>query len=831
MKKLFTLVALLAMVLGANAKWSEEPIYKIDYSTYQGFPFYVMGYVPEFDNGHMTDFGASYKYAEVKEDAEETSDVIVKTQGGVEYYRWTEGGGWHQYFIADGITTKIDGRYKVIAKVKASEAVSININMGWGWGAGQSVGTSVAIPGEADFQVVEWEYTGIGGQSCNLVAQPGGSTATIEWLSLEVYEWQKDGSRPQEWIENVTNGDAEEAWPAWALTETDGINATWRGDRSGEICAYALTMGRNLDDQETLTTDSKRSRPFPADIEVEEGNESNHVFAAHVTQVDVIDTDASMTWSNQFWLQSTKEWEAGTTIKLHFRYKARTPITVSTQSHTIHPSIYKGGGIGDLNFTDEWQEYNKEWPITEGAANLTFNLSQNMKKGDTNDFYFDDFSWKYLKLDNGYFVSGINAQTATSYDDLDNAVQFEEGIDFEDNECLIATFGTQGDAKTYVDQLMISTKRGDDSAFKGATLKLDHNPKTTTPDEWIEYAPSTTAKIDLPGLGVWKVYLDTEYSSLAFEMLEGTAYELPDPVEVVTNSTSVAVNGDERDWLPADKEGKPVEAEVGNGAAWDNQFFIVANRALKKDEVTVLKFKYKADKGTEESPVKTTTQCHGAPGAYMHYGCIGDVKFTTEWQTFEQDFKVPGEADGMKSIAFNMAEIKDACVYEITDVQWYLKDASLAEGQTYENLIDATGVTNFYVKEGAGTTPSLFGTPQHAITIAETQNGTVTALKKQYEGAGVTITATPAEGYEVDAVVVKAGETAIEVTAGANNSFNFEMPKADVTITVTFKESTTGISNIAADKANSTVIYNLAGQRVANGFKGIVIKDGKKFVK
>ena len=101
MKKLFTLVALLTVFLGAKAQDWEE-VYTVDYTTYQGFPFYVMGYVPEFDNGWMTDFGANYKYAEKKDGAEETSDVIVKTQGGTEYYRWTEGGGWHQYFIADG---------------------------------------------------------------------------------------------------------------------------------------------------------------------------------------------------------------------------------------------------------------------------------------------------------------------------------------------------------------------------------------------------------------------------------------------------------------------------------------------------------------------------------------------------------------------------------------------------------------------------------------------------------------------------------------------------------------------------------------------------------
>ena len=825
MKKLFTLVALLAMVLGANAqagKW--EQVYKIDYSKLNDFTFYVMGYAPTFDGTAMVDAPTTEKLWRGNENDYPGDEAMsgTRTVNGTEFKVQDTGENvGRQYFIADGIQTKIDGKYKVVAHVKASADATFNVNMGWGWGNGEQTGVSVTIPGNTEFQEVEWEYSGINGSSCNLVAQPWGNAATIEWQDLTVFEWQKEGQRPKEWLQDIENGNAETPW-------TDEQKAIKFNDNENNftICAWSKEKGRNMNEKDG-------SDPFVADIVVDPTDENNHVFVCH-GQPATTDGDAAA-WDNQFWIQSKHSWPAGTTLKIKFRYMCdyASDVKTNTQVHNQTPSDYLiWHAIGDITFNNQWQTFDGTMTIADDMANgwsIAFNLNPNVK--DAVNFYFDDLSWEYLKLDDGYFVSGVNSNKTTDYDDLDNAVQFEEGIDFEDNECLVATFGTKGDEKTYVDQIMISTKRGDDQAFKGATLKLDHNPKATTPDEWIEYTASSNQKIALPGLGVWKVYLDTEYSSLAFEMLEGTAYELPDPVEVVTNSTSVAVNGDERDWLPADKEGNPVEAEVGNGAAWDNQFFIVANRALKKDEVTVLKFKYKADKGTEESPVKTTTQCHGAPGAYMHYGCIGDVKFTTEWQTFEQDFKVPGEADGMKSIAFNMAEIKDACVYEITDVQWYLKDASLAEGQTYENLIDATGATNFYVKEGAGTTPSLFGTPQHAITIAETQNGTVTALKKQYEGAGVTITATPAEGYEVDAVVVKAGDQDVAVKAGDKGTFTFEMPTSDVTITVTFKEAATGISNIAADKAKSAVIYNLAGQRVDNGFKGIVIKDGKKFVK
>jgi hypothetical protein len=105
MKKLLTLFALLAVFMGMKAEWVED--YRIDYSAQTGFPFYVMGYVPEWYDGVMTDFGANYKYVKVSEDAEETSDVIV-TAYGVDYYKISlSEPQWHQYFIADGISTEI----------------------------------------------------------------------------------------------------------------------------------------------------------------------------------------------------------------------------------------------------------------------------------------------------------------------------------------------------------------------------------------------------------------------------------------------------------------------------------------------------------------------------------------------------------------------------------------------------------------------------------------------------------------------------------------------------------------------------------------------------
>ena len=260
MKKLFTLVALLAMFLGANAaEWKE--VYKIDYSTSNGFPFYVMGYVPEWVNGVMTDYGAGFGYKTDEEMADFTGGTevgTVTTAGGATYHKvQLDEPAWHQYFIADGINTgDMADVYTVKALVKASEAVTINVNMGWGWGEGQQAGASVTIPQSDDFVEVEWEYSGIGGASCNLVAQPGTATATIEWKSLVVGFMQKE-VRPTVWQEWLTSDgkpvvveSTPEAIPTYmGNAETPWADATVKfndQEKNYLICAWSKEKGRNM---------------------------------------------------------------------------------------------------------------------------------------------------------------------------------------------------------------------------------------------------------------------------------------------------------------------------------------------------------------------------------------------------------------------------------------------------------------------------------------------------------------------------------------------------------------------------------------------------------
>ena len=739
MKKLFTLVALLSVFMGAKAEWVED--YKIDYSNNTGFPFYVMGYVPEWVDGVMTDYGANYRYATQAEldgdgDAKwkdgESSVGTVMTQGGTEYQKVTGAGPyWHQYFIADGIPTELDGAYTVKAMVKASEPVSINVNMGWGWGSGQQASASVTIPSE--WTEVEWEYIGIGGTSCNLVAQPGTFTGTIEWKYVTVSHNAKP-VRPTVWQEWLTSdgqpvivdgspiatymGNAETPWADPNVKFNDQ-------EKNYLICAWGKEREVNMNDEGGWD-------PFPATIEQEDNG--NHYFIVH-GKAATTEGDASA-WDNQFWIQSPKAWKSGDQVKIHFRYKASKNVTVATQCHKQNPSDYLiWHAIGDVSFTEEWQDFDGVMNIADdmgGTWSIAFQLNQNDK--DAIDFYFDDLSWQSMKLDEGYFVAGCNPATGLEYD-FDNAVQFEYDSTLE-FPCYVATIGERGKTDTYVNQIMISTVRGNDAAFKGNTLK-PAGTITNDPDNWVDYTEASLAKLSLPGTGVWKIYLDDEYKSMAFEMLEGSIDEI---VEINPNPTVVVVNAPERDDLTDGEDGTVKEEPGGTGQPWDSQFWIVANRQLSTGEVTILQFKYKS-----ATAAKTSTQCHADPGSYLHWAAIGDVNFTEDWQDFETVFTVPSEANNMKSIAFNMSEIKAANKYEIKDVVWKSEDGK-------ESLINQEGADNFYVKEGAGDTPHVFVDPDGISSVVANSSNVPTVT---YNIAGQRVT------KDYKGIVIKNGKKVV----------------------------------------------------------------------
>ncbi len=673
MKKLFTLIAFLAFVMGANAV--EQTDFTVDYTQ-----------VGTSTIGWKADVVAD--------------DLITADADGLHLNNPAATENWwdYQLWIFNNATLEVDMSYtvKIVAKVSEGSA-KVRCRVG-NWDGG--------IAGEIEVNSTEYNEYIIEGaattSSNGLLVQFGDYVGTVSFKSVTITHEGKE-ERPAEWLELLTNGDAETPWGDLADVAFNDQENNFK------ICAWGKV---------------NQGDPTPAEI-VEEGD--GHAFIVRATDCVDPDADASA-WDNQFWIQAPRMIKAGEQVKVHFRYKASQPAKTNTQIHKQNPSDYKHHqAIGDINFTTDWQEYDQvvTWPdaAADEGWSIAFNLNPEVKTA--TDFYFDDLQISEMKLDRGLYVASSNTETGIEYD-FDNATElvYDEGI-----SAYTATVGTSGKEDTWVTEVMISSVRGNDRQFRVNTIKPTNVNDCLGADAWGDYKEASSAKIQLPAAGVWAVNVDTESMQMNFVQIEGDPWEIKEPLEEIPNTTEVVVKGQEREDLqdsknndgvitvnedPDDPNGVEIGGDGHTGQPWDNQFFIVANRTLSKGEVTIIKFKYKAS----VEGATSGTQLHGDPGAYKHWDAIGSFNFTTEYQTFEKTLTIPAAADGMKSIAFNMAEIKGACDYYIKDVIWMTADH-------YETLIDVEGTKNFYVKEGAGTTPYQYGTtPETSISsINAEENG------------------------------------------------------------------------------------------------------------
>ncbi|MBQ3462277.1 MAG: hypothetical protein IJH36_04065 [Clostridia bacterium] len=121
----------------------------------------------------------------------------------------------------------------------------------------------------------------------------------------------------------------------------------------------------------------------------------------------------------------------------------------------------------------------------------------------------------------------------------------------------------------------------------------------------------------------------------------------------------------------------------------------------------------------------------------------------------------------------------------------------------------------------SGETPAV----KYAITATNPENGTYTVQVDGVNAASaeeddeVTITATPAQGYELDTITVKDADNAdVTVTAG-----KFTMPAKAVTVTVTFKALPTPKAITKAAATNGSFTVKAAGAEVESALADTVI--------
>lgn len=636
----------------------------------------------------------------------------------------------YQIIILNNAALEVDENYtvKIVAKVSDGSA-KVRCKLG-DWGGG--------ILGEVDVNSTEYqEYTFSGAATTAsnfLLVQFGDYVGTVSFKSVTITHEGKE-QRPVTWQNILTNGDAE-------------------GEFGEPACVQSKEFGMNLDE-------NGAPQVHAAEITDDSGNKVFVCHAKEVNPVIVFDEETELwgttyqpgdpkpdnAWQNQFWVVLPRAAKDGEQFKLSFRYKASRAAKVSTQDHTTPGNYLGGGSYGDLNFTTEWQEYSKEFSAAGTMQSIAFNLGQEIYTEDV-DFFFDDVKVEEMVLDHGFFIASANTETGTVAYDFDNAVEFTDGVDDEDGfDVKVATIGKVGNQDSWVNEVMISTVRGNDKAFKAATIKATVNK----PGKYVDYTVGSNGKIKLPAAGVWQVFIDEEMKQIKFKQLEGDEAKEPLNPEDCINETEVIVNAVERAMsiaeakeagLLADPENPTdAEKELYNGQPWDNQFFLIGNRALAVGEDVYLKFEYMA-----ETPAQVGTQNSQGAGGYLHWAGIGNLDFTSEWQTYEGTVTIPSETSGNQdSWTFNLANMRGANKYHFKNFIFMTADKT-------ENLLKE-GTESLWVKEGASTTAYQFGTDPDGIesVVNDTKNG-------------------------------------------------------------------------------SNAIYNLAGQRVSKDYKGIVIKNGNKYI-
>ena len=99
--------------------------------------------------------------------------------------------------------------------------------------------------------------------------------------------------------------------------------------------------------------------------------------------------------------------------------------------------------------------------------------------------------------------------------------------------------------------------------------------------------------------------------------------------------------------------------------SWQNQFWINYPRPMKANEFVKISFRYKASK-----VVFVNTMENKVPGDYLGSGTVGDIKFGTDWQTFE---KVIRTGEGAHSLLFNVTNDNWN-----RDIDFYFDDISVS---------------------------------------------------------------------------------------------------------------------------------------------------------
>jgi hypothetical protein len=195
--------------------------------------------------------------------------------------------------------------------------------------------------------------------------------------------------------------------------------------------------------------------------------------------------------------------------------------------------------------------------------------------------------------------------------------------------------------------------------------------------------------------------------------------------------------------------------------------------------------------------------------------------------TYEVDLAEP--QNGAIEVSAAVAAEGDKVVITATPNEGYELESVSVKGVTSDIAVqvvtdEVTGEMSFTMPKDAVEVSATFKEIAYPITYAiGMQNGTVEGPVESVAGEKVTLTVTPAEGYELENLTITCVESQNEINYDVVD-YSFTMPKEGVYIIATFVQ-TTGIDAASAAKGKKIGVKKY----FKNGELIIIGKDGKEF--
>jgi hypothetical protein len=566
-------------------------------------------------------------------------------------------------------------------------------------------------------------------------------------------------------------------------------------------------------------------------------NPKNHCIKVHVrSQADGEaagnlrqDGGTIVSWDTQFFIYTKEEMPVGKFIRLSMKVRGDVAGSFDTQAHETpgEYTYYQLFGShsydttwGDTYVTD-WTEVTSNHVTNEGHSffrAIAFNLaSSSFTEG--NNIYFDN-----IKLEMADEIPQEQQQEFTGwFNFLRNGTLSEDSVSIWNGRIITNFTAHEGVTNTSVKAPVVKDPVTGEDALTLTSIWLNYQ-------EVIKTAEGNDS-LDADGNPVYNKYWKNEAGDLLKQS------DLTD---------------------------------------WRTQFHVSIPHKFVKGEKFKLKFKARATK-----PATIHIQAQGLPDTNKNYlGELssvidgGNVELTEEWQEFDwsgtNDEGFDAVANDMQTVSFNCNVKKDEEVtYYFQFEGFYCNAASAKEDERsiktekinlpvpaadqeanikidmtplvqtlgIEDLVDFLDGNTMKVRvktvEGEGDdaeiVESYSGSMQATTGAYIDSNGSMiddeVGLVLSLPEEGISGNEATINLYNISFVIEKGSPVKTKIIFENNNWFY----AYDVTL-MDPEDYETGIVEVKQVKADNGLIYNIAGQRVDGSYKGLVIKNGQKFV-